>query len=477
MPVEVVMPKLGLTMASGTIARWIKRPGEAVREGEPLVEVATDKITYEVESPASGTVVQAMGSDGDEFACGAVIGMIAVAGESDTPQSTLAPTPAASPLATSVAPDVLQVGGATAGRVVEAPRVSAAANGVLPTQSSSTTAPAAEGGGGNVSAVVSERLNGARIIASPAARRLAREHGIAIGGVHGTGPRGRITMSDVLTLRQAQGDMPSRLDAHTAPSHDAHTAPIADAHTAPSHDAQTAPAHDVILTLRQAQGKDAPPQLPAKRRAIYRKMTDVGRLPLAQVETVARVDAVKALIDRRKDFRWTAFAVYAVARLLREHAELRSDATTGAPFARIGVGIAADTPHGLIVPVVRDADSRSLAEIEREIVRLAGFARDGALLPDDLGGACFSISNVGPQGVERVAPLPDPPQTAILGIGAATQRPAVVDPSAGPGQAALTVAWMLTCVLTFDHRFIDGAPAARFLSAFARACAEPGVLL
>jgi pyruvate dehydrogenase E2 component (dihydrolipoamide acetyltransferase) len=112
----------------------------------------------------------------------------------------------------------------------------------------------------------------------------------------------------------------------------------------------------------------------------------------------------------------------------------------------------------------------SLAEIQREIVRLAGLARDGALAAHDVGGASFSISNVGPQGVERVAPLPDPPQTAILGIGAATQRPAVVN-------GAVTAAWMLTCVVAFDHRFIDGAPAARFLADLARAFADPGVLL
>jgi pyruvate dehydrogenase E2 component (dihydrolipoamide acetyltransferase) len=402
MPVEVVMPKLGLTMASGTIARWIKRPGEAVREGEPLVEVATDKIAYEVESPATGTLSRALGADGDEFACGEVIGTIALAGEMDTPVPASTPTPAEG---TSTAPDAVTTDGAA--RVVEAPRISGTGNGVAPTAASS-----------------------ARVVASPAARRLAREGGISLRGVRGTGPRGRITMSDVSILRQAQGD-------------------------------------DVSLSPSKG---DLPSQLPASRRAIYRKMTEVGRLPLAQVETVARVDAVKALIDRRRDFGWTAFAVYAVARLLREHADLRTDATTGASFARIDIGVAADTPHGLIVPVVRDADTRSLAEIQHEIVRLAALARDGALTPDDVGGACFSISNVGPQKIERVAPLPDPPQTAILGIGAATQRPAVLE-------GALAAAWMLTCVVSFDHRFVDGAPAARFLAAFARACADPGVLL
>jgi pyruvate dehydrogenase E2 component (dihydrolipoamide acetyltransferase) len=206
------------------------------------------------------------------------------------------------------------------------------------------------------------------------------------------------------------------------------------------------------------------------RRPIYRKMTEVGLLPIPQVEMVANVDAVRALMARRGDFGWSAFAVCAAARLLREHAEIRTDATSGAPFERIDIGIAADTPHGLIVPVVRGADALSLAEIQREIVRLAALARDGALGAAEIGGASFSISNVGPQGVERVAPLPDPPQTAILGIGAATQRPAVVD-------GALAVAWMLTCVLAFDHRFIDGAPAARFLAAFAHACTDPGILL
>ena len=167
------MPKLGLTMASGTIARWIKRPGESVREGEPLLEVSTDKISYEVESPATGTVASALGNEGDEFDCGAVIGVIALDGEAETP----APV--------STAPDVAGASAPGAGRVVEAPRISAAGNGVAP-----TAAGAAE-------AASAPAANGARVVASPAARRLARERGVRLDGVRGTGPRGRITMSDV----------------------------------------------------------------------------------------------------------------------------------------------------------------------------------------------------------------------------------------------------------------------------------------
>ena len=358
MPVEVVMPKLGLTMESGTIARWMKQAGDAVRAGEPLVEVATDKINYEVECPADGTLASTAGNDGEEFPCGAVIGTIAV--EDDA-------SPAAS------------------------------------------------------------HNGAARIVASPAARKLARERDVPLAALRGTGPRGRITMTDVLTH------------------------------------AEQRPAS------RPAAAASAP-AVPSDRRAIFRKMTDVGTLPLAQVETVVDVEAVRALMQRRGDFRWTAFVVYAVSRLLHAHPVMRTDASTGAPFARVNVGVAADTPQGLIVPVVRDADALPLAAIEAEIVRLANRARDGALTVDEVGGACFSISNVGPQGIERVSPLPDPPQTAILGVGAVTQRAAVRD-------GALAVAWMMTCVVSFDHRYVDGAPAARFLADFSRACADPGTLL
>lgn len=214
MPVEIVMPKLGLTMTSGTIARWMKRPGDTVREGEPLLEVATDKINYEVESPASGRLAGNVAREGDEFDCGAVIALIALEGEADTPLA--APVAAANANA--------------------APILTGAASVVAP-----------DGNG--------------RVIASPAARRLARERGVALQAVRGTGPRGRITLSDV------------------------HGAPVGGAeHAVPALPGGPAP---------------FPPHLPPARRAIFRKMSEVALLPLAQVETQARVDAVHALMRAR----------------------------------------------------------------------------------------------------------------------------------------------------------------------------------
>ncbi len=395
------MPQLGLTMTTGTIVRWLKNEGEKIARGEPLLEVSTEKINYEVESPVGGTLAHALGREGDEFACGAVIGVVATDGETIRSEAHASPSEVR----------------------VEEPAAHAASTASKPAAAAQP-----------VAAPSPIPANGERRIASPAARRLARERAIDLAMVSGSGPRGRITLDDVAAARA--GAPPASAAATTA----------------------------------------LPPQLPAARRTIFRRMTEIGVLPLAQVETQARVDVLQSLIERRQDFGWTAFVVFAVARLLRDHAALRTDARTGVPHPRIDIGVAADTPFGLLVPVVRDAWQRTLRETQDEISRLAGAAREGRLTAAEMGEAAFTVSNVGPQGVERVAPLVDLPQTAILGMGAATRRPAVIrDPRTGAETVA--PAWMLTFVLSFDHRFIDGAPAARFLAALSAALSDPGVLL
>ena len=389
MPADITMPKLGLTMATGTIVRWMKSPGEHIALGEPLLEISTEKISYEVESPVAGTLTETIGRAGDEFEPGAIIGIVAPEGD-----DVVVPGKA-------IAVDV-------ASSEAEKPvvRSGSSPNGSRPAN------------------------NGSRTIASPAARRLARERSIELRSVRGTGPRGRITLDDVAN--------------HAA---------------LPSFAAAT-----------------YPPELPATRRTIFRRMSEIALIPFAEVETEANVDALHALIERRGDFGWTAFAVFAVARLLREQPEVRTDARTGAPHPRLDIGVAADTPSGLLVPVVREADRRTLRETHDEILRLARAARDGKLGSPDFGEASFTISNVGPQGVRRVAPLVDPPQTAILGMGAAALRPSVVRPP-GASVDVVAPAWSLSLVLSFDHRFIDGAPAARFLAALAARFADPGMLL
>jgi pyruvate/2-oxoglutarate dehydrogenase complex dihydrolipoamide acyltransferase (E2) component len=338
MSAEITMPKLGLTMTAGTIVRWLKAPGERIEVGEPLLEVSTDKISYEVESPVAGTLEQALGAEGEEFAPGAVIGLV------------------------------------------------------------------------------------------------AEEHATASFEAHATA----VSALDLVGFAYDANAERRALDAPFS--------------------------------------SDLPPELPPARRAIFRRMDEVAKLPLAQVETTVCVDALQTLIQRRGDVGWTAFIVFAAARLLVDHPALRTDARTGAPHPSCDVGVAADTARSLIVPVVRDAATRSLRAIQDDIARLAGAAREGRLAASDTGEAAFTVSNVGPQGIERVVPLVDPPQTATLGMGAVARRPAVVtQPNAHYDVVA--PAWMLTLVLSFDHRFIDGAPAARFLAALAAALADPGILL
>jgi 2-oxoglutarate dehydrogenase E2 component (dihydrolipoamide succinyltransferase) len=430
MPAEITMPKLGLTMTTGTIVRWLKAPGDRIFVGEPLLEVSTDKISYEVESPVAGMLAQTLGAEGDEFAPGAIIGL--VSDETVVPSIQAHATPIAALELETVASE-------------PAAAEHAAAEHAAAEHAAAEHAATSEGLA-NADSVDEAPSQPERTPASPAARRLARELGVELGVVNGSGPGGRVTLDDVAAAQSPAAHRPAAQSPATQ-----------------TPAAQLAPV-------------ELPAQLPAARRTIFRRMTEIGALPLAQVETTTRVDALHALIQRRGDVGWTAFVVFAAARLLLDYPVLRTDARTGAPHPRCDVGVAADTPHGLLVPVVRDAATRSLRSVQDEIARLAGAAREGRLSPNDVGEAAFTVSNVGPQGIERVVPLVDPPQTAILGVGAAGRRPAVVT-QPGAQEDVVIPAWTLTLVLSFDHRFIDGAPAARFLAALSTALMDPGILL
>jgi pyruvate/2-oxoglutarate dehydrogenase complex dihydrolipoamide acyltransferase (E2) component len=449
MPAEITMPKLGLTMTTGTIVRWLKAPGDRIFVGEPLLEVSTDKISYEVESPVAGMLAQTLGAEGDEFAPGAIIGL--VSDETAVPSIQAHATPIAALELQTVASE-------------PAAAEQAAAEHAAAEHAAAEHAATSEGLA-NADSVVEAPSQPERTPASPAARRLARELGVELGAVNGSGPGGRVTLDDVAAAEHVANRnvvMPPGAQTPAAQS------PAARRPAAQSPATQTPAAQLAPVEL--------PAQLPAARRTIFRRMTEIGALPLAQVETTTRVDALHALIQRRGDVGWTAFVVFAAARLLLDYPVLRTDARTGAPHPRCDVGVAADTPHGLLVPVVRDAATRSLRSVQDEIARLAGAAREGRLSPNDVGEAAFTVSNVGPQGIERVVPLVDPPQTAILGVGAAGRRPAVVT-QPGAQEDVVVPAWTLTLVLSFDHRFIDGAPAARFLAALSTALMDPGILL
>ncbi|TAM91461.1 2-oxo acid dehydrogenase subunit E2 [bacterium] len=410
------MPKLGLTMTSGVVSKWHKAAGEHVDKGEPLVEVATDKIAFEYESPFEGVLERIEAAEGSELEPGATIAYFSGEGEqvaavepvqqdstrgecAGTVQATEFPRTqhsGASDTSRGECPGTVQ---ATGSPRTQHSGVSDTSRGECPGTVQATGSPRTQHSG----------VSGARVVASPVARRAARERGVDLHAVHGTGPRGRITLDDVLAV------------------------PIS-----------RAPVTEIPTGVRGA---------------IYRHMSEVALLPVADVSTEIDATELAALIARRAGVSWTAAAALAVARALRDHPAVSEGKASD-------VGIAVDTDAGLMVPVVRNCEARDLRSISAEIGRLAALARQGRLGPDDVAGGVISISNVGPAGIARVRPLPNAPQRAILGMGAALERPWLREGQIVPAR-------VLQLVLSFDHRWIDGAPAARFLAQVAAYLTSP----
>lgn len=369
MPIEVVMPKFGLTMQEGTIQQWFKAEGEAIEAGEPLFEVETEKVLYEVEAPASGTVAKLLYPLEAKVPCAHLVAVIAVPGE-----------------------DVAAVAAEYAAKTAS-----------IAAQTARTSAPAVQR--------TSVTATGA-IVATPAARKLAKERGIDLATVKGTGPGGRITREDVEAAGAAPVSRGSAL-----------------------HGMRKSIAERMFKSLQST----------------------------AQLTITTEVD-VTALVARREQLKeqfgltYTDMLIEAVAGALVAHPRLRVTAEGDViqQHDEINVGIAVALEEGLIVPVVRHADKKSLQQIAEESRLLAEKARAGSLGVDDVSDGIFTITNLGMYGVDAFTPIINQPQAAILGVGRMVQKPAVHD-----GQVAIRS--MMVLSLTFDHRIVDGAPAAAFL--------------
>ena len=412
MATTVLMPKLGLTMQEGTVIRWLRQPGDAVSAGTPLCEIETDKIANEVEAPAGGQLLQILVPAGETVPCLTPLCLIGAAGE--VPDGAApAPAPAAA------APPAAASGPASA------------------------PGPAPAGG---------ERR---RI--SPLARKAARSAGIDVAGLTATGRSGRIVLADVERAIAAQATAPT-----TAPTP-----------AVPADAPATVPTPAVLA--------DAPLSLSAMRQTIARRMTASLR-ETAQLTLTTTVEA-DALVDFRKQlvaqteaslgFRvgYNEFIVRAAALALARHPEIAVAWGEGGPVQRsaVHVGIAVDVPGGLLVPVLRHADRLSLSELHRQIAALAESARAGSLSREATAGGVISISNLGHLGIEAFTPILNPPESAILGVGALRTVPVVREGAVVPGHE-------LVLSLTVDHRLIDGAPGARFLATIRHLLEHPARL-
>jgi len=448
---EVKLPRLGQGMESGTIVRWLKATGDTVQKGEALFEVDTDKATQEVEAEVSGVLLEIAVESG-EVPVGKIVALIGEPGEPTTgaegaseadgrsePVRSEESAPADSAVAVVASPP-------TAARDEEK-TFRAVVNGARETSSG-------------------------RAKASPLARRMARERGIDLGTLTGTGPDGRIVAEDVergeAGLAAASPITPTERPAEAVPAE----AVLAEA--APVEAPSAAPAAAGL----SEQGELESIPLTRVRKTIARRLTQAWTVPVFQLTVSVEMTHANELIERSRelnpDVRVTVTDLLAkvCARALMRHPEVNvqfaEEALLRFPTANIGLAVAA--PQGLVVPVVQSAERLSLDEVAKRRAELVGRARDGALQQEDLDGGTFTISNLGMFGVEQFSAILNPPQAAILAVGATADRPVAHD-----GQ--VVVAPMMTVTLTVDHRAVDGAPAADFLRTVKTFLEDPALAL
>jgi pyruvate dehydrogenase E2 component (dihydrolipoamide acetyltransferase) len=422
---EVKLPRLGQGMEAGTITRWLKREGEKVEKGEPLFEVDTDKVTQEVEADVGGVLLK-IALESGEAPVGQTIAWIGEAGEQPGDAGEVAAEAGRPPRVDDGAPQSAEKPAEARPRDAERERGRAAA-----ASAAAAAAPAGENG--------RSRVDG-RIKASPLARRMARERGIDLASIAGTGPEGRIVAEDV-----------ERAQAQAAPAVAA-PAPVA------------TEVESVPLT--------------SIRRTIARRLTAAWQAPVFQLTVSADMSRATDLVAKAReldtDVRVTVtdlLAKVCAMALLRHrdvNVQFADDALLRFPSANVGIAVAA--PQGLVVPVLRAVERQALVEIARARAEVVGRARDSKLTPHDLEGGTFTISNLGMFGIEQFVAVLNPPQAAILAVGATEDRPVAID-----GQ--LVVRPMMTMTLTVDHRAVDGATAAAFLVTVKRFVEEPALAL
>jgi len=404
---RVVMPKLSDTMEEGRILRWIKKEGDPVETGQALAEVETDKATVEMEAYTNGIVRKLVAAEGQFVKVGE---QIAVIGTADEDISGLLPAPA----------DPAPVAAAAPRELPAVPADLAAA--------------------------------GRHLKASPLAMRMAAESGVDLKGLRGTGPQGRIIKRDI----------------ESALATDAPQAPSGGSAVAPQRSRSLA-----TVTARDAAPESQDIELSPVRRTIAKRLVQSkGPIPHFYLTIDVAMDRVweayKALGEQKSSISINDVVIRATALALRQHPDINAsfagDHVT--QFARVHIGMAVALDDGLITPVLRDADLKPLEEISAEARTLAERARARQLQPSEYSGATFSISNLGMMGIEEFSAIINPPEAAILAVGAVRQVPVAVD-----GQ--VMVGYRMKATLSVDHRVADGASGARFLQTLKRFLEQP----
>ncbi|WAE73505.1 dihydrolipoamide acetyltransferase family protein [Streptomonospora nanhaiensis] len=427
---EIQMPRLSDTMEEGVISTWVKQVGDKVASGDVLVEIETDKAVMEYEAYEDGYLVKQSVSEGDTVPIGAVIGVIGGSPDAVPEDSGSGGSEPAEEASDSAGAEE----GASAPAEESAP----------------AEAPAPSSGGGE---------DGPRPRTSPLARRLAREYGLDINSIQGSGPKGRIVRADI---EAAAKDGAARESAPAAPAaQESRPAPAA---------AQAAPAFD--------DGRDSEElKVSNVRKVIARRLTESKQtVPHFYLRRTIDAEALKGfrgqineqLASTGAKISFNDLIVKACATALKLHPAVNTSWVEDKLLQhhRINVGVAVAVDAGLVVPVLHDTDKATLSEISTRTRELAGKARDGKLKPQEMSGGTFSVSNLGMFGVDSFSAVINPPEAAILAVGAMRQEPVVVD-------GEVVVRNRISLELSVDHRAVDGAVGAAFLKDLAEILEEP----
>ena len=436
MTFSITMPALGESVTEGTVTRWLKKEGDQIAVDEPLLEVSTDKVDTEIPSPVAGVLQKIIVQVDSTVAVGAEL---AVIDESSSPAKAAAPAPVV-----AAAPVVEQK------RVVVAPVEVAPVVVQKPVVVAPVVAPAP---------VISAQVNTTRsddAYVTPIVRKLAAEAGVNLSTITGTGVGGRIRKEDILAAAPRAAASPtatslsSNQSNYTPAASASHLAPIA-----------VSPLRGTTVSMSRL------------RKVIADRMVESLKIS-AQLTTVVEVDvtkidrlrvAAKASFEAREGVKLTFLPFFAVAvcEALKQHPVLNSS-VEGDQITYHGaehLGVAVDTERGLLVPVVKDAGDLNMGGIARRISEVASRTRENKITPDELGGGTFTITNTGSRGALFDTPIINQPQVAILGLGAVVKRPTVVKDTDGGETIAIRA--MVYLALSYDHRVVDGADAARFL--------------
>jgi pyruvate dehydrogenase E2 component (dihydrolipoamide acetyltransferase) len=438
MPIPIIMPKFNNLQEESLIAAWLVKEGEQVREGDPICEVETDKVNMEVEAPEDGVLAGIRFFEGDTVPVTEIIAYLLLPGETPADLGEMEAGEAVQPAAPprlkpkEEAPRREKPGS-------KQPRISPLARRVAEANAVDVEQIRGSGPGGRVvrrDVEVGANEAPGKVRATPAARRLARSYGIDLGGIDGSGPRGRVQQADV------EGALQAEPTSEFAPA--------------------LAPRVAELSKMRRAIAAAVTASVQTAPHIFVESLVDTGRLE----------DLRAGLKAQGERLTLTAVIAKACALTLMKHPRLNATHEEGSlllwPTANIGVAVALE--DGLVVPVIRQAESKSLSRIQEELDELTGRARYNQLMGRDIENGTFTVSNMGMLGVSRFTAIINQPQVAILAVGAAEER-FLPDENNQPVLRSL-----MTLTLSVDHRFVDGADAARFLADLKAFLEEPALL-